>query len=789
VSELISRVRIEFEGIVQGVGFRPFLHRLAEELRLPGWVLNSSAGVLMELEGPAGLLEEYIRRVQAEAPALSRILVTRARYLPPLGFSNFAIKPSRTEVGALTLLCPDVATCPDCLRELFDPADQRYRYPFINCTNCGPRYTIVRALPYDRPQTTMAGFALCPECRREYEDVNDRRYHAQPIACPVCGPRLWFETPDGARLDVDPLSHAVDLLKRGAVLAIKGLGGFHLACRADADEAVLALRRSKQRSYFKPLAVMAPNIDAVRRLCEVDAPAEEWLCSPIAPIVLLRLQPQIIGSAISRYVAPNLDRLGVMLPYTPLHHILLADTGVPLVMTSGNSSDDPIVADNAVAREKLGPLVDGLLLHDRPVHARCDDSVIAADASGACTVLRHSRGFSPFPVALPDIGPDVLAFGGDIKTTFAASRERFAFLSPHLGDAEQLATYGFFRETWEHYKRLFNLRPAAVACDMHPGYRTVRWAAELAAELAVPLIKVQHHHAHLAALLTEHGLQGAVPAIVADGTGYGEDGTLWGGELLFGDERSFERVAHLRPLMLPGGDEATLNPWRIALALVHAAAPEEMPRYVKLLQSGELCARVQREQPLRLDAQAASLWQPPEAGEVELVQRMLEQGVGVVASTALGRLFDGIAALLGVTLHTTYEGQAPMELEAAAGWAAGDGASGSWTESHAQGIIDWAPLVRTFLCEESTIAGRAQHFHAWVAEAFLSAVAVDDRCGKSRIILASGGCMQNSRLKRLLGLGCQRRGRQLLTHREIPAGDGGLALGILRVAQARLMLR
>ena len=787
MTEPLSRVRIEFEGIVQGVGFRPFLHRLADEMRLPGWVLNSSAGVLMELEGQSARLEEYVRRVQIEAPALSRILVTRVRELPALGYSGFTIKPSHTHKGALTLLCPDVATCSDCLRELFDPADRRYRYPFINCTNCGPRYTIVKGLPYDRPQTTMAGFELCPACRREYEDVADRRYHAQPIACPACGPRLWFESPAGEKLEVDALSYAAKLLDSGAVLAIKGLGGFHLACRADMDEAVLALRRRKRRSYFKPLAVMAPSLDAVRRLCEVDVASETWLRSPIAPIVLLRFAPQAVGSAISRFVAPNLDRLGVMLPYTPLHHLLLTDVGLPLVMTSGNCSDDPILADNDTAREKLGSLVDGFLMHDRPIHARCDDSVIAADESGACTVMRHSRGFSPFPVALPDHGPDVLAFGGDIKTTFAASRGQFAFLSPHLGDADQLATYGFFRETWEHFQRLFNLQPAAVACDMHPGYHTARWAAELAKEMGVPLLKVQHHHAHLAALLTEHGLHEAVPAIVADGTGYGEDGMLWGGEVLFGNASFCQRIAHLRPMLLPGGDAAVRDPWRIALALIHAAAPEAMPRYVKKLLSGQLQAHTFNEAQQRQPNDPDSTWRLPEASEVKLVQMMLEQGVGVARSTALGRLFDGIAALLGVTLHTTYEGQAPMELEALAGWPLVTEQAPTSDAPQAQSVIDWAPIVRAYLLEDRSASECAGHFHEWVAQCLLEAVAASDICRPSRVVLASGGCLQNGRLKHLLSLGCERRDLRLLTHKEIPAGDGGLALGVLRVGQARLL--
>jgi hydrogenase maturation protein HypF len=783
---VLFRARIEFEGIVQGVGFRPFLHRLAAEMHLPGWVLNSSAGVLMELEGEQELLQEYVRRVESEAPPLSRILVSRLRFLPPLGMSGFDIKPSRREEDALTLLCPDVAVCADCLRELFDPTDRRYRYPFINCTNCGPRYTIVRALPYDRPQTTMAAFPLCPDCAREYADVSDRRYHAQPIACPVCGPRLWYELPDGAQPDGDALALAVEALKCNGIVAVKGLGGFHLACRADSDEAVLTLRRRKQRGFFKPLAVMVRSIEAGRQLCVVDAESERWLVSPVAPVVLLPLRDGVVGGAISRYVAPNLNRLGVLLPYTPLHHLLLRDAGVPLVMTSGNLSDEPIVADNDSAREKLGPLVDGLLLHNRPIHARCDDSVLAAGGPGECVVVRHSRGFSPFPVALPEEGPAVLAFGGDIKTTFAASTSHFAFLSPHLGDADQLATYSLFRETWEHYRRLFHLRPEAVACDMHAGYHTARWAAELAQELRAPLITVQHHHAHLAALLAEHGLRGPLPAIVADGTGYGADGSIWGGELLYGDEHECRRLAHLRPMPLAGGDEAVREPWRIALGLLVDAAPEALQDYAASLHDGSLAARASAALPMRVPGTLDPSAAPPARRDVELVLSMLRSGTGVVQSTALGRLFDGVAGLLGITLHTTYEGQAPMELEALLDrdWLTAGSRAAELAAVPGCAELDWRALVRGLVCVGNPRTASAL-LHAWIVEAFLAAVA-RALPGTPAVLAASGGCLQNNALVEALRTRCAAASTRLVTHREIPPNDGGLALGVLRVAQAQL---
>lgn len=782
--EAPSRARIEFEGIVQGVGFRPFLNRLANEMELAGWVLNSSAGVLLELEGPQERLREYVRRVKAEAPPLSRILITRVRFLSAIGYQGFSIKPSRLDPDALTLLCPDVATCNDCLRELFDPADRRYRYPFINCTNCGPRYTIVHGLPYDRPQTTMSQFKLCPVCQAEYDTVVDRRYHAQPVACPDCGPQVWFEDPAGQCLGVDPISHAVELLRAGAVLAAKGIGGFHLACRADLDAPVLALRKRKQRSFFKPLAVMLADLETAHKLCEVDDVAAGWLTSSAAPIVLLRLKPGVAGNAISQYVAPNLQRLGIMLPYSPLHHILLAETGSPLVMTSGNLSDDPITADNTTARERLGGLVDGLLLHNRPILARCDDSVLAADTPGSCTMLRLSRGFTPFPVALPEDGPSVLAFGGDIKTTFAVSRGRFAFLSPHLGDADHVSTYAFFRETWEHYKKLFHLKPEAVACDLHPGYHSARWAGEVAAELGVPLYRVQHHHAHLAALLTEHGMTGPCPAIVADGTGYGADGSIWGGEVLWGDVRSFRRVAHLHPIQLPGGDAAAAEPWRIAIALLYAAAPEELTPYTKLLLSGGLEAKLHSQHPKRISALNNPHYAPPTTQEVALVIRMIETGTNIVSSTALGRLFDGVAALLGVTLHTNYEGQAPMELEALAEQA-GPPEHDSPVGDEAGPVdgLDWRPWVKACVCSTQPAASLAYQLHQWVSGSFVNAVIHDEQAHASPVILASGGCMQNGLLMKLLTASCDAKAKQLVVHREIPAGDGGLALGVLRIAQ------
>ena len=783
-----TRARLEFEGIVQGVGFRPFLHRLAAELGLAGWVLNTSAGVLLEIEGAPADVGAFIERVPLEAPALSRILVTRVRRLPPLGYHEFAIHPSRLEAGALTLLCPDVAVCPDCLREMWDHADRRYRYPFINCTNCGPRYTIVRSLPYDRPATVMSSFPLCPDCLAEYEDPRNRRYHAQPVACPVCGPRLWFAATNGAELEGDALAHATAVLQAGGSLAIKGLGGFHLACRADSNEVVLRLRRRKGRTFFKPLALMLRDLEMAATICELNGETVEWLQSAASPIVLSPLRQGAPGPRISRYVAPNLDRLGIMLPYTPLHHLLMAALDVPLVMTSGNLSEQPVLGDNAAAVHELGPLCDGFLLHDRPIHARCDDSVLSA-GEGECIMFRHSRGFCPFPLALPQPGPSVLALGGDIKTTFAASRGQFAFLSPHLGDASHIANYVFFRDTWEHYRKLFGLQPEAVACDQHPGYYSARWAAELAEELGVPLIKVQHHHAHLAALLTEHGLEGTFPALVADGTGYGADGTIWGGEVLLGNERECRRIAHLRPVMLPGGDAAAEEPWRIALALLHQAAPELEEDYARRLLDGSLWAATEEQLTGWIGAGNDPSYAPPTGDEVALIRGMLRSGTSFVASTALGRLFDGITALLGINLHATYEGQPPMECEALLSSLPDPGPDclDPRMVGEEGDVIDWAPLVRLMAGEPGGVALWAWRFHYWCAYAFGVILAGHPALREAPRVLASGGCLQNATFRRLLARYLGERGKELLTHKDVPPGDGGLSLGVLRVALARMM--
>ncbi|WP_374686201.1 carbamoyltransferase HypF, partial [Promineifilum sp.] len=588
-------LRLHITGVVQGVGFRPFVYGLAQRLALTGWVRNTSSGVDIEVDGPAGALADFAAALRDELPPLARIDSLEASERPANGFTRFDILASRAEAGAFQPISPDMAVCPDCLRELFDPADRRYRYPFINCTNCGPRFTIIRDIPYDRPLTTMAAFPLCPDCAAEYADPLDRRFHAQPVACPVCGPRLWLERAgdDAPPAGEDALQAARALLSAGRIVAVKGLGGFHLACDANDAAAVEELRRRKLR-VDKPFAVMLPDIESARRHCRLSAAEEALLLSRARPIVIVARRP---GSPLARALAPGQDAVGIMLPYTPLHHLLLERApGFPeaLVMTSGNLSEEPIAYTNAEARERLGGLADALLLHDREIQTRCDDSVMrvieeeeeSADfadyadlkrkkgqqvgpSAGAHVMpVRRSRGYAPFPVRLPWRGRPALATGAELKNTFCLTRDDYAFLSHHIGDLENYETLVSFEQGVAHLERLFRVRPEAIAYDLHPDYLATRYALERAGREGLPAVGVQHHHAHIAAGMAEHGLgqEAVVIGVAFDGTGYGDDGAIWGGEFLIAGYGGYERAAHLRYVPLPGGDRAVREPWRVALA-------------------------------------------------------------------------------------------------------------------------------------------------------------------------------------------------------------------------------
>ncbi|AGA33704.1 [NiFe] hydrogenase metallocenter assembly protein HypF [Thioalkalivibrio nitratireducens DSM 14787] len=648
------RRHVRVRGQVQGVGFRPYVYGLAVELGLTGWVLNDAAGVDLEIQGDPQAVADFLRRIAAEAPPLARVdavETTERAPEPPDGEPAFRIAPSRA--GAVrTGITPDAAVCAACLEELFDPNDRRYRYPFINCTHCGPRYTLTRALPYDRPNTSMAAFSQCPPCQHEYDDPAHRRFHAQPNACPDCGPRLTLLKPDGAPIAAaDPLAETVRRLKAGEILAVKGLGGFHLLCDARNADSVARLRARKHREE-KPLAVMAADLRALDGLVEIGDAEEQLLRSRDRPIVLLRKARECDETLPG--VAPGLAWLGAMLAYTPLHYLLFHEAaGRPvgtawleaedvdpwlLVCTSANPGGEPLVTDNAEAVQRLAGIADALLVHDRDILVRCDDSVIRVGAGGAA-FLRRARGYTPNAIRLPHSGPSVLALGAWLKNTLCVTRDDQAFLSPHIGDLDNAATCRSLDDSARHLLGILEIRPERIACDQHPDFYSSQLAAAMAAELDVPLIRVQHHHAHLAAVQAEHGLEGPVLGIAMDGVGLGSDGTPWGGELLRLDGADFERLGHLAPLALPGGDRAAREPWRMAAAALHA-----------LGRGGEVAARFP-EQPLA----------------VQLAE-VLERGIHSPLSTSLGRHFDAAAGLLGLKPVQRFEGQAAMLLEGLAEW-------------------------------------------------------------------------------------------------------------------------
>ncbi len=639
----LTRARARVEGTVQGVGFRPYVYRLANELDLAGYVLNDSRGVLLEVEGPAAAVERFLARLEPEAPPLARIERVAAEECEPTQERGFAIRASPRGGTADAPVTPDSATCSDCLAELFDPADRRHRYPFINCTNCGPRFTIVRGVPYDRPFTTMAGFEMCPRCRAEYDDPTDRRFHAQPNACPACGPVVALMRPDGSAAtgagDAS-VRAAAAALRGGAIVAVKGLGGYHLACDAG-DEAAVATLRARKHREDKPFALMVASIDHAWRLVHVDADEEALLAGPERPIVLCRRRA---AAPVAESVAPRAGELGLMLPYSPLHHLLLADVaeraGGPraLVMTSGNVSDEPIAYRDDDARERLGAIADLLLVHDRPIHTRTDDSVVRLVESGAGrrpAFLRRSRGYVPAALALPEPAPrPLLACGAELKNTFCVAKGRRAWVSHHIGDLENYETHQSFVEGIAHFQRLFAVTPEAVVHDLHPEYLSTKCAL---AQVDVEAIGVQHHHAHLAAVLAEHGETGQAVGAIFDGTGLGADGTIWGGELLVGDLGGFRRAGALSPVTLPGGAQAIRQPWRMACSWMLAAGLEGPPAALA-------------------DAVDHAAWTQ--------VTGLARTGLASPVTTSMGRLFDAVAALCGVCPTVNYDGQAAIELEA-----------------------------------------------------------------------------------------------------------------------------
>ena len=743
----VERRRFTVTGVVQGVGFRPFVHRIATELGLAGLVGNDSAAVFVEVQGPPGALSEFARRLTAEAPPLAAIVSVSAADLPVADDRRFVIVASRAARGR-TPIPPDVAVCADCVRELFDTADRRYRHPFITCTNCGPRFTIVTDLPYDRPATTMAGFPMCARCAAEYADPADRRFHAQPIACPDCGPRLWFTIGD-ARVDDAPVAATQRALAAGLVVAIKGIGGYHLACTAS-DEAAVALLRSRKARGGKPFAVMVRDLDAARQLVHVDEAEAAVLACPARPVVLLRRRA---GAAVAAGVAPGSPHLGVLLPYSPIHHLLFDGPDAPrvIVLTSANLSDEPICCTADDEQQRLPALADAVLTHDRPIHVPCDDSVVRV-VDGRELPIRRSRGYAPLPVDLGREVAPVLAVGGELKNTFCLTSGRRAYLSAHVGDMGSLATLRAFERSVDQLRALTATTPTRTAADLHPGYLTRAWAERHAGSLDL----VQHHHAHVVALLAEHGRLGEpIVGVAYDGTGYGTDGAVWGGEVLALGTAShrFDRVAHLAPVPLVGGDLAVRNPWRMALAHLHAAG-------------------------LAWDLDLPPVTAGSDA-ERRLLASQLATGRGTVPCTSMGRLFDAVSSLLGIRHRIGYEGHAAIELELIA--------SGPAHRLPAFGeVLDPSPVLAGLVAGFRAgvpVGQLAGGFHEAVADA--TAAAVERAAGPVRLAGLTGGVFQNVLLLRLVRQRLQERGFEVLTHHLVPPNDGGLALGQAAVSALR----
>jgi hydrogenase maturation protein HypF len=748
VERLRRRVRVR--GTVQGVGFRPFVYRRAVALGLAGWVANDAGGVVLEVEGGAAAVQALLRALQDEAPPLAVVEGIEAGEVAPTGQVGFGIRASEPSGGVDVPVGVDVAPCVRCLAEMADPHDRRSDYPFVNCTDCGPRYTIVQRVPYDRPATTMAGFVMCARCQAEYDDPADRRFHAQPNACPACGPRLAWEASDVAVVGPPALHQAARCLRDGGIVAVKGIGGYHLACGATDAEAVAVLRKRKARND-KPFAVMVADLDAAGALCHLAEPARCALVSARRPIVLARRRT---GSGVADVVAPGLDELGIMLPSSPLHVLLLAAVGRPLVMTSGNVSDEPVIHRDDVARDRLLPVADGLLTHDREIHVRADDSVLRTHLDGTARMVRRARGWVPQPLRLPvPATSPVLAVGAQLKSTVALARAGSVVVSQHLGDLEHWAAYRGFVETIDHLTGLGDVRPTLVAHDLHPDYRSTAWARDQ----ELPLLPVQHHHAHVAACLAEHGMTGPVLGLAFDGVGLGTDGTLWGGEFLLVDLTSSARVAHLSTVCLPGGDAAVREPWRIALAWLHRSV-------------GASAA-----------AEHGPAWDP----RWRSVLSLIESGTQPQTSS-MGRLFDAVAVLLGLRTSVSYEGQAAVELEALA-LRADPHRAPRYPLPSADGLLDAGPLVAAVLADvrrgtppEQVAAGFHLGLAAGAAELAVT-LAADH--GLDTVAL-SGGVFQNAVLTHLLATRLRRAGLRVLLHEHVPPNDGSISLGQAAIAAA-----
>ena len=756
---MIKRQKILLNGIVQGVGFRPFVYRLANECELKGFVNNSSRGVHIEVEGAPDALEEFKKRLFAEAPAQAKIMTWDISDVPLNGDQSFTIQGSIKYFVASTMIPPDLGICDDCLRELFDARDRRYRYPFINCTNCGPRYTIVHSIPYDRVNTSMRVFRLCPDCENEYHDPSNRRFHAQPNACPDCGPGLRFYNKKKKEITAhDPIEATIKALKDGGIVAVRGIGGFHLAVDAHNDEAIRELRRRKRRAE-KPFALMADSLDSIKKYCHVSAGEEKLLQHPARPIVLLRKRTE---NTLAPAIAPGNRYLGFMLAYSPLHHLLLRDQFDALVMTSGNISEEPIAISNDEAFERLRNLADYFLVHNREILQRCDDSIVR-EMRDRPQLIRRARGYVPAPVILAHpIRQPILACGGELKNTIALSRGENVFLSQHIGDLDNPAAFEFFENTIEHFQKILEIKPRVIAYDMHPEYLSTKWARK---QQDMSAVAVQHHHAHLAAVMAENGVREKTIGIILDGTGYGLDGTIWGGEVLVGDAATFDRYAWLSPVPMPGGAAAIRQPWRMALSYLFAAYGDDF---------------------LQLDLPLLHKLRKTDA---TVILRMIKRGINVPLTSSCGRLFDAVAALLDLRSEINYEAQAAIELEMQVDESVQEIyenilTDGQWKNA-LPGISLFKAVAEDFL-RGGDVGAIAARFHRTVAELFIkSAGQARSNLGVNRVGL-SGGVFQNEYFFNYIARRLEQQGFQVLTHSQVPTNDGGLALGQIVVADARM---
>ncbi len=756
----LLRKAIDVSGIVQGVGFRPFVYRLANQCTLSGFITNTPAGVTIEVEGTPEEIEKFLQRLPREAPPLAKLTAISDRDIDTRGDQNFRIVATTLGQTARTLISPDIAVCDDCLREMSNPRDRRFRYPFINCTNCGPRFTIIRNIPYDRPRTSMDKFQMCTACQAEYDDPANRRFHAQPNACWDCGPQLQLLSASGALSDVaEPLREATRLLQQGSILAIKGLGGFHLACDAKNSSAIDELRRRKHRME-KPFAVMVPHLETARELCEFDELATKQLLSPERPIVLLPARPE---NALPAGIAPSNRFLGIFLPYTPLHHLLFAGGRLEaLIMTSANLSEEPIAIDNQEAVQRLHGIADAFLIHNRDILRHCDDSVLRI-AAGQPQQLRRSRGFVPVPVAIEHKSQPILAVGGELKNTICIIRNNEAFLSQHVGDLENLESYNVFQEAITHLQHILEVQPTVIAHDLHPDYFSTKWALEREDLQHVP---VQHHHAHIASCMAENHLDGKVIGIALDGTGYGTDGAIWGGEILIADYVTFERAAHLQYVPLPGGSAAIREPWRMAVSYLSKQYGSSM---------------------LSLDIPFVN---ELDHRKLHLVLQMMQREVHSPRTSSCGRLFDAVAAIIGLCNNVTYEAQAAIELEMAAHTSTDEGAypfdlskEGNTWKIGTRSLFEW--LIAD-LRKQATVPDMSRRFHNGLAIvlADLTAKLREER-NLNRVCL-SGGCFQNVLLFEFTLNALRKKDFEVYFHSEVPAGDGGISIGQALVA-ARIL--